>query len=279
MPKENGTTSLPNQKTARRSHRKDALVLDAQQEAFDAISTIARPEAIGEYTGASMAGERLALHRFTCLEEGYPGWFWEVSLARAPRTKKVTVCEINLVPGPGALLAPPWIPWRERLEPDDVSRSDVLPYDANDERLQPSFESMEAEEVVVDVEGPIGYGRPRTLSQHGMDETAQRWYSSPRGKVPGTKPEAMCANCGFLLKIKGPMGRMFGVCANEWSPDDGMVVSLDHTCGSHSETDQPKRRSQWPTVESRLDDYEVEIDHTWFSKDEADVGEPATEET
>ena len=30
---------------------------------------------------------------------------------------------------------------------------------------------------------------------------------------------------------------MFGVCANDWSPDDGRVVSRDHGCGAHSETD------------------------------------------
>ena len=28
---------------------------------------------------------------------------------------------------------------------------------------------------------------------------------------------------------------MFGACANEWSPSDGLVVSLDHGCGAHSE--------------------------------------------
>ena len=27
------------------------------------------------------------------------------------------------------------------------------------------------------------------------------------------------------------------MCANEWSPSDGRVVSLDHGCGAHSETD------------------------------------------
>jgi hypothetical protein len=27
------------------------------------------------------------------------------------------------------------------------------------------------------------------------------------------------------------------VCANEWSPSDGRVVTLDHGCGAHSETD------------------------------------------
>jgi hypothetical protein len=28
---------------------------------------------------------------------------------------------------------------------------------------------------------------------------------------------------------------LFGVCANEYAPDDGRVVSLDHGCGAHSE--------------------------------------------
>ena len=28
---------------------------------------------------------------------------------------------------------------------------------------------------------------------------------------------------------------MFGVCANEYAPDDGRVVSVDHGCGAHSD--------------------------------------------
>jgi hypothetical protein len=31
------------------------------------------------------------------------------------------------------------------------------------------------------------------------------------------------------------MRRVFGVCANEFSPGDGTVVSVDHGCGAHSE--------------------------------------------
>ena len=31
------------------------------------------------------------------------------------------------------------------------------------------------------------------------------------------------------------MRQVFGVCANEYSPSDGQVVSLDHGCGAHSE--------------------------------------------
>ena len=32
-------------------------------------------------------------------------------------------------------------------------------------------------------------------------------------------------------------GRAFGLCANEFSPSDGKVVSLDHGCGAHSEAE------------------------------------------
>ena len=42
------------------------------------------------------------------------------------------------------------------------------------------------------------------------------------------------------------MRQMFGVCANEWSPSDGKVVSLDHGCGAHSQTDVPSMPSDWP---------------------------------
>lgn len=240
--------------------RKDPVLLGAQDAARDGVLLVARQASIGPHAGAAMVGDRLATHRFECLDLGYPGWFWEVSLARAPRSKQVTVCETALVPGPDALLAPAWIPWRDRLEPSDVSRTDVLPYDAHDARLQAGFEEVDADEEELEALGEMGHGRPRVLSQYGLDIAADRWYGSPRGPVPGTRADAMCASCGFLLKIKGSMGTLFGVCANEWSPDDGQVVSFDHSCGAHSETDQPKHRSQWPLVPSRIDEEEIDIE-------------------
>ena len=39
--------------------------------------------------------------------------------------------------------------------------------------------------------------------------------------------------------MAGALRAVFGVCANGWSPSDGQVVSLDHGCGAHSETDVP----------------------------------------
>jgi hypothetical protein len=46
---------------------------------------------------------------------------------------------------------------------------------------------------------------------------------------------APCRTCGFYLPLAGTLRAVFGVCANEWSPSDGSVVSVDHGCGAHSQ--------------------------------------------
>ena len=79
------------------------------------------------------------------------------------------------------------------------------------------------------------------LSAAGRDLTADRWYAGehgPRTALANAAP-APCLNCGFLIRLGGPLGRAFGVCANEYAPDDGRVVSLDHGCGAHSEATAP----------------------------------------
>jgi hypothetical protein len=53
--------------------------------------------------------------RFASTLSGYPGWHWSVSLAEVAG-ETPTVMEAELMPGEGALLAPDWVPWAERLE-------------------------------------------------------------------------------------------------------------------------------------------------------------------
>ena len=85
---------------------------------------------------------------------------------------------------------------------------------------------------------PVGMLRPaRVLSAVGRDEAAARWYAGehgPRSAFASTAP-ATCLTCGFIVRLSGPLGRVFGVCANGYAPDDGSVVSVDHGCGAHSE--------------------------------------------
>lgn len=52
---------------------------------------------------------------FGCTERAYQGWNWVVTLTAADGRSAPTVSEINLMAGDGALLAPPWVPWAERL--------------------------------------------------------------------------------------------------------------------------------------------------------------------
>lgn len=246
-------------KPARQQVRKDETLLQAEEVARLAAEELSKPESVGAHVAAKMVAKGVAVHRFECEDAGYPGWQWEVSLARAPRMKTVTVCEVTLAPGEDALLAPEWVPWEERLRPEDISRSDILPYSANDSRLVAGFEQTDPELAdAVGVE-EIGLGRARVLSAEGIEDAADRWYDSEQGPVTGLKRSETCSTCGFFLKLPGSLGRVFGVCTNEWSPDDGKVVSMDHGCGAHSETDTNRRKPQWPVASSRLDDTQIDV--------------------
>lgn len=89
-----------------------------------------------------------------------------------------------------------------------------------------------------DRERTPGMLRPaRVLSAAGRDEAALRWYAGDQGPASelASAAPATCLTCGFMVRLSGPLGRVFGVCANEFAPDDGKVVSVDHGCGAHSD--------------------------------------------
>ena len=76
------------------------------------------------------------------------------------------------------------------------------------------------------------------------------------------------------MKMSGGMRTMFGVCANEWATDDGAVVSLDHTCGSHSETDVPKNGTAWPVRPSRVNEGALDAEPMPRSSNDAKKEDP-----
>src|SRR5262249_56048285 len=92
-----------------------------------AAEEMAGAAAVGEHLGVEADGERVVTHLFSCLDPGYRGWRWAVTVARASRSRTVTVSETLLVPGPDAILAPPWVPWRERARPGDPGAGDIPP--------------------------------------------------------------------------------------------------------------------------------------------------------
>ena len=216
---------------------------------------------VGEHLGTDNEGDRLVTHRFGCTRTGYRGWHWSVTVVRASRQKNVTVDEIVLVPGDEAIVAPAWVPYRERIRPGDLSPGDLLPVEDEDPRLVPTYsfgdDPLDADEKaqVRQVAGDLGLGRVRTLSPEGRDLAAERWYDGdpgPEALIAKSAPQS-CDGCGFLVRLAGPLSLMFGVCANGDANDDGRVVSLDHGCGAHSEASLGRKHDPQPLPEHVLD--------------------------
>ena len=304
-----------------RSKEPDEACAQAVDLARGAAEEMAAPGGVGEHVGVTADGDRVVTHRFSCLDPAYRGWCWAVTVARASRAKNVTVDETLLVPGPEAILAPDWVPWKERVLPGDLGVGDLLPAPPDDARLVPAallegddgvsdwgettwampgtepedlvpvpsaepladgldddhdlaLEDLDGAETVAAVVVTAGASatetsatetsaagtstmdadtagadvgrqevledrppRARVLSAIGRDDTALRWYTSehgPKSPLANAAP-GLCSGCGFFVRLGGPLGRVFGVCANEYAPDDGRVVSVDHGCGAHSE--------------------------------------------
>ncbi|HET7385825.1 MAG TPA: DUF3027 domain-containing protein [Nocardioidaceae bacterium] len=243
---------------AAKTGRADAVGVGAAESARAALLDSVPASDVGEHLGHAAEGERLVTHFFGCTRPGYHGWRWAVTVARAPRMKDVTVDEIVLLPGEGAIVAPAWVPWRERIKPGDLSPGDVLPTEDDDPRLVPGYtagdEFVDAA-AIREVADELGLGRPRVLSMEGREMAAQRWYDGSHGPdAPlAQSAPAHCVTCGFLVRVAGPLSQAFGVCANAFANDDGRVVSYDHGCGAHSEAQLRKKNQPEPLPEPVLD--------------------------
>ncbi len=210
--------------TRTRTREPDQACAEAVDLARDAVTAVVSAAEVGRHLGVQAEGERIVTHLFDCADLAYAGWRWAVTVVRAPRSKAVTVSETVLLPGPGALLAPDWVPWQDRLRPGDLGVGDLLPAPPDDERLVPLV-ALEGDDAVTD------------WFAIGREGASERWYAGehgPRSPIAHAAP-AHCISCGFYLPLSGELGRVFGACANAYAPDDGRVVSADHGCGAHSE--------------------------------------------
>ncbi|MFJ8676436.1 DUF3027 domain-containing protein [Streptomyces sp. NPDC093589] len=278
-----------------RSRTPDRLCAEAVDLAREAAEEAALPGMVGEHIDAVADGDRVVTHLFACKEPGYRGWRWAVTVARASRAKLVTLDESVLLPGPDSLLAPEWVPWSERLRPGDMGPGDLLPSEAEDLRLEPGYtgedtpppNSIVADGVaegvaeVADIEDAdvvpgspavqpvpvrgniaavaeeLGMRRARVLSRYGLHIAADRWEEAYGAKTPMAQAApATCMTCGFLTPLTGSLRQAFGVCANEFAPADGRVVSLAYGCGAHSEAavmPKPPRPAE-PVVDETIVD-------------------------
>lgn len=194
---------------------------------------------VGDHLGvtAEATGSGTATtHRFAATLAGYVGWYWAVSLSRVPEDDRITVNEVVLLPGDGAIQVAPWVPWAKRLRSEDLHPGDLVPTDPADERLVPGY-TLSDDPQVEAVAWELGLGRERVLSREGRLDAAARWRNGSYGDhaAMARHAPAHCGSCGFYLPLGGSMQAMFGACANEISPADGHVVAADYGCGAHSD--------------------------------------------
>ena len=210
--------------------------LDMAKQAV--IEDAGKREYVGEFYSVDSDEERIATYLFEAKLPGYDGWRWAVTVAKVDEQSAPTICDVVLLPGTKALLAPNWIPYSQRIQPGDLGVGDVVPTAADDERLTPGYAALpEDEELDITQLFEFGLGRARVLSVIGRDAASKRWYEGDRGPrtpIARSAPKP-CHSCGFYIPIAGSLRTTFGVCSNAISPEDARVVSFDHGCGAHSE--------------------------------------------
>ncbi|MDQ1531583.1 MAG: hypothetical protein QOE37_1688, partial [Microbacteriaceae bacterium] len=111
---------------------------DRSSLALGALAEVTEPASVGELVRVEELEEGVRNLVFACRLPGYRDWSWIVSTAQVEGADP-TVLEVELLPGEGALLAPPWVPWAERLaeyrrtHPDEAVEVDELAEDDLDD--------------------------------------------------------------------------------------------------------------------------------------------------
>jgi hypothetical protein len=80
-----------------------------------ALLEITPESTVGALVSEQISDDGVSTIQFASAMLGYPDWFWTVSVAQLP-DEEPTVLEAELLPGEGALIAPDWVPWADRLE-------------------------------------------------------------------------------------------------------------------------------------------------------------------
>lgn len=250
------TEEAPRARRSAAKPRRDAVLADAVELARQAALETSGNDDVGDHLGYVDDAERLGSHRFASTAAGYRGWHWTVTVARVSRSKTVTVCEVELLPGDGALLSPAWVPWADRLSPADVGPNDVLPEGAVDDRVVPGYTPQDGDPVDVAHDAraivELGAWREQVPSRQTLEEAATRWEARTPvgGRSFAEDPSA------FIVPLSGVLGLVYGVCVNEFSPDDGKVVRLDQF--SREPVQRGVAESVWPDSAHVID--EIRLD-------------------
>ena len=163
LDEEVGTPSLGVPHKLRRTSKVDEILAAAKDVALQGVREIAPAHAIGLVHHVRAEEERLSTHLFECTLPGYRGWFWFATLSRAPRSRVATICEVGLLPGDDALIAPDWVPWADRVRPEDLEEN----------AAQESAESAEATEAEESAESGEPAENKTAENESAVEEIAE----------------------------------------------------------------------------------------------------------
>ena len=166
LDEEVGAPSLGVPHKLRRTSKVDEILAAAKDVALQGVREIAPAHAIGLVHHVRAEEERLSTHLFECTLPGYRGWFWFATLSRAPRSRVATICEVGLLPGDDALIAPDWVPWADRVRPEDLQENAV-------EENADSAEDAEAEESAESGESVESAENESAAEETAVEETAE----------------------------------------------------------------------------------------------------------
>lgn len=97
-----------------------------------ALAEITPATSVGELVHEVDESEGVVTLQYRSLLDGYPSWLWTVSVAQVDG-EEPTVLEAELMPGEGALLAPDWVPWSERLAEYEAAKASEAADDEDDD--------------------------------------------------------------------------------------------------------------------------------------------------
>lgn len=163
LDEEVGAPSLGVPHKLRRTSKVDEILAAAKDVALQGVQEIAPAHAIGLVHHVRAEEERLSTHLFECTLPGYRGWFWFATLSRAPRSRVATICEVGLLPGDDALIAPDWVPWADRVRPEDLQEN----------AAQENAESAEATEAEESAEPGEPAENKTAQNESAVEETAE----------------------------------------------------------------------------------------------------------
>jgi hypothetical protein len=121
---------------------------------------------------------------FACRLPGYVGWRWTVSTAQVG-DEAPTVLEVELLPGEGSLVAPPWVPWAERLaeyrrtHPDEADAAGDEDEELDDDELDDEDEDVDDDVDALEIDG-VDFEGAEAEEDADAEVTAEPGALAPR---------------------------------------------------------------------------------------------------